>query len=113
MMTGACLTWDETREPMDEVAKIEDLRMNDLFSLRSRVKNRVSKVLQWGQDYKCYFCEKVAEFVFTELKTEKTREFIRHLVEKSCSRLFKKEERGKLIFRIHRSQFSFSLPVTE
>lgn len=46
-----------------------------------------------AQSYKCYFCEKIVEFMFKELDQAKTREYIRHLLDKSCSSLFKNEDR--------------------
>lgn len=47
---------------------------------------------QLANNYKCYFCEKIVEFLFKELDTDKTREYVKKVLDRSCKNLFKKEE---------------------
>jgi len=87
LLTGMCIPGEQLK-PVKEVARIEDIDI-ETKSIRSSIRNAVN----WAQNYKCYFCEKIVDFLFKELDEKKTREYIKHLLEKSCETLFKKEER--------------------
>ena len=55
--------------------------------------NFPKKAIHISQSYKCYFCEKIVDFLFKEMNQTQTREYIKSMLDKSCGKLFKKEER--------------------
>lgn len=88
LISGMCVAGEEMK-PIKEVARIQDIEIDNQYSLVSKARD----ALHWAQNYKCYFCEKIVDFLFKELDEKKTREYIKHLLDKSCDALFKKEER--------------------
>lgn len=87
LLTGMCLPGvdNEKQTKVQTLQPVPDL-VKEGHPLESKA--------EMSQNFKCYFCEKVVGFLFHELNEEKTREYIKTLLDKSCGKLFRKEERA-------------------
>ena len=93
LLTGMCLPGKSVQEPASPLKEVPDLMQIQPKINQISTSDPIKQGVHLAQSYKCYFCEKIVQFLFHELDQEKTREYIKHLLDKSCSTLFKKEER--------------------
>lgn len=93
ILTGMCLPGKHVQEQSTPLKEVPDLIQIQPKNNQISILDSIKQGVHLGQSYKCYFCEKIVQFLFKELDEAKTREYIKHLLDRSCSTLFKKEER--------------------
>ena len=88
-----CLPGKTVQEKAPGLKPVPDLTQIQPKTNQASILDPLRKGVHLAQNYKCYFCEKIVQFLFRELDQNKTREYVKYLLDKSCSTLFKKEER--------------------
>lgn len=84
-----CLPHENSMKPTDHFRRTPDLEIDT--SLTSS--DKPVDATQWGTDLKCYMCEKVVDFVFKELDKRQTRDYIKVVLNRTCSHLFRNEDK--------------------
>lgn len=88
-----CLPGKTVQETANGLKQVPDLTQVPPKVNQASILDPLKKGVHLAQNYKCYFCEKIVQFLFRELDQAKTRKYIKQLLDESCSTLFKKEER--------------------